>query len=228
MKKALAILVAVMLMATVCMTASAGACALKLADVEVEEGTATVEVPMTITANDGIFGFVAEVSYDADVVEYTGVTAGELFTVTPNPQDGMVKLVIESKDVTASVTDTGVDAVVLSFNVKGAAGDTAEITAVLPDAESNINADGDNVDTTIEAGSVSIIAKAEPSTSETKPSETKASETEATEASATEAEPTDAPATEPTDAPATGSAIPAAAIVLAAASAAVLTFARKK
>ena len=228
MKKALAILVAVMLMATVCMTASAGACALKLADVEVEEGTATVEVPMTITANDGIFGFVAEVSYDPAVVEYANVTAGELFTVTPNPQDGMVKLVIESKDVTASVTDTGVDAVVLSFNVKGAAGDTAEITAVLPDAESNINADGDNVDTTIEAGSVSIIAKAEPSTSETKPSETKASETEATEASATEAEPTDAPATEPTDAPATGSAIPAAAIVLAAASAAVLTFARKK
>ena len=227
MKKVLAILVAVMLMATVCMTASAdAACALKLADVEVEEGTATVDVPMTITANDGIFGFVAEVSYDASILEYTGVAAGELFTVTPNAQDGMVKLVVESKDVTASVTETGVDAVVLSFNVKGAAGDTAEITAVLPDAESNINADGDNVLTTIEAGSVAIVAAAEPS--ETEPVVTEPSETKATEASATEASATDAPATEPTDAPATGSAIPAAAIVLAAASAAVLGFARKK
>ena len=240
MKKALAILVSVMLMATICMTASASVCTLKLADVEVEEGTATVEVPMTITANDGIFGFLAEVTYDSSVVEFASVAAGDLFTVTPNPQDGSVKLVVEGKDVAASVTETGIDAVVLTFNVVGAAGDTAAIEATLPDPENNINADGDNVDTTIAAGSVSIVAAAEPSEEPTQPTQPSEEPTEPSEepTQPTQA-PTQAPTTAPTQAPtqapannngvpSTGSVIPAAAVVLASASAAVLCFARKK
>ena len=249
MKKALAILVAVMMMATICMTASAGSFAMKIADKEIEEGTATVDVPVQITANTGIFGFVAEISFDTSILTYKTVAAGELFTVTPNEKEpGVVKVVVESKDVTADVTATSGDVIVLSFDVKGAAGDVANLTATLPDADSNIDTNGDNVDTTIAAGSVSIVAAAEPSASETTPSVTEPSATEpsATEPSATEpsaTEPSEAPATQPTAAPttaptaapttnaavpSTGSMIPAAAVVLASASAAVLCFARKK
>ena len=224
MKKLIAILVAVMLMATVCMTASAGSFAMKIADVEVEEGATTVDVPVNVTANDGIWGFIIEVTYDNSILTYKNATAGASFNVLPNEKAAdTVKLVFDAKDM-SDVTSTDA-VVVLTFDVKGAAGDVAAISASIPDAESNINADGDNVDTTIAAGSVSIKAK------ETKPSETPA--TKPSEAPATK--PSEAPATQPSVAPtttsatpSTGSMIPAAAVVLASASAAVLCFARKK
>ena len=231
MKKALAILVAVMLMATACMTASAASCTMAFDAVEVEEGTATVDVPLNITANDGIWGFIVEASFDPALLEFTAATAGGDFNLLANTDkaaEGTIKLVFDAKDM-SDVTATNTVAT-LSFNVKGAAGDVAAITANLPDAESNINADGDNVDLTVADGSVTITEKAaEPSESEPAATETEPAATE-TEPAATEPAATDAPvATDaPTDAPATGSAIPAAAIVLAAASAAVLTFARKK
>ena len=216
MKKVLAILVAVMLMATVCMTASAGSFAMKIADVEVEEGATTVDVPVNVTANDGIWGFIIEVTYDNSILTYKNATAGASFNVLPNEKAAdTVKLVFDAKDM-SDVTSTDA-VVVLTFDVKGAAGDVAAISASIPDAESNINADGDNVDTTIDAGSVSIKAK------ETKPS------------TAPTTKPSEAPATQPSVAPtttsatpSTGSMIPAAAVVLASASAAVLCFARKK
>ena len=244
MKKALAILVAVMMMATICMTASAGSFAMKIADVTVEEGTTSVDVPVNVTANDGIWGFIIEVTYDNSILTYKNATAGASFNVLPNEKAAdTVKLVFDAKDM-SDVTSTDA-VVVLTFDVAGAAGDVAAISASIPDAESNINADGDNVDTTIAAGSVSIKEKAVPSEpSETEPSETEPSATEpsatepsATEPSATEpsAQPTAAPTTAPTAAPttnaavpSTGSMIPAAAVVLASASAAVLCFARKK
>ena len=216
MKKVLAILVAVMLMATACMTASAGSFAMKIADVEVEEGTTSVDVPVNVTANDGIWGFIIEVTYDNSILTYKNATAGASFNVLPNEKAAdTVKLVFDAKDM-SDVTSTDA-VVVLSFDVNGAAGDVAEISASIPDVESNINADGDNVDTTIAAGSVSIKAK------ETKPS------------TAPTTKPSEAPATQPSVAPtttsatpSTGSMIPAAAVVLASASAAVLCFARKK
>ena len=244
MKKALAILVAVMMMATICMTASAGSFAMKIADVTVEEGTTSVDVPVNVTANDGIWGFIIEVTYDNSILTYKNAAAGASFNVLPNEKAAdTVKLVFDAKDM-SDVTSTDA-VVVLTFDVAGAAGDVAAISASIPDAESNINADGDNVDTTIAAGSVSIKEKAVPSEpSETEPSETEPSATEpsatepsATEPSATEpsAQPTAAPTTAPTAAPttnaavpSTGSMIPAAAVVLASASAAVLCFARKK
>ena len=210
MKKAIAILVAVMLMATACMTASAASCTMAFDAVEVEEGTTTVDVPLNVTANDGIWGFIVEASFDPALLEFTAATAGGDFNLLANTDkaaEGTIKLVFDAKDM-SDVTATNTVAT-LSFNVKGAAGDVAAITANLPDAESNINADGDNVDLTVADGSVTITEKT-------------------TAASTTTTTATDAPATEPTDAPATGSTIPAAAIVLAAASAAVLTFARKK
>ena len=242
MKKALAILVAVMMLATICMTASAGSFAMKIADVTVEEGTTTVDVPVNVTANDGIWGFIIEVTYDNSILTYKNAAAGASFNVLPNEKAAdTVKLVFDAKDM-SDVTST--DAVaVLTFDVAGAAGAVAAISASIPDAESNINADGDNVDTTVAAGSVSIVAAAAPVT---QPS---AQPTEPTEPSEEPTEPSEAPATQPTAAPATtaptaapvttaptaapttnaavpstGSMIPAAAVVLASASAAVLSY----
>lgn len=225
MKKALAILVAVMLMATVCMTASAGAVSMAFGAVEVEEGTATVDVPLNITANEGIFGFIVDVTFDPAVVEFAKATKGDAFNVLPNADkaaEGTVKLVIDAAEV-ANVTSTGV-AATLTFNVKGAAGATSDIVATLPDAESNIDVDGENVDLTVANGSVKVNAKAAPITTTKKDTAPTKGDVAPT-APAVTAAPT---ATTAPAAPATGSAIPAAAIVLAAASAAVLTFARKK
>ena len=218
MKKALAILVAVMLIATVCMTASAASCTLAFGTVEVAEGTATVDVPLNITANDGIWALIVEASYDTSKLEFVSAAApsdGGFNLLANELTAGTVKLVFDAKEM-ANVTATGAIAT-LTFNVKAAAGDEIAIAANLPDAESNINVDGDNVDVTAAAGAVKVVAAAAPS------------ETEAPTQAPTEA-PTEAPVapTEAKDAPATGSVIPAAAIVLAAASAAVLGFARKK
>ncbi|MCQ2404487.1 MAG: hypothetical protein MJ083_00635 [Clostridia bacterium] len=243
MKKALAILVAVMMLATICMTASAGSFAMKIADVTVEEGTTTVDVPVNVTANDGIWGFIIEVTYDNSILTYKNAAAGASFNVLPNEKAAdTVKLVFDAKDM-SDVTST--DAVaVLTFDVAGAAGAVAAISASIPDAESNINADGDNVDTTVAAGSVSIVAAAAPVTEPSEePTQPSAQPTEPTEPSEEPTEPSEAPATQPTAAPttaptaapttnaavpSTGSMIPAAAVVLASASAAVLCFARKK
>ena len=218
MKKALAILVAVMLIATVCMTASAASCTLAFGTVEVAEGTATVDVPLNITANDGIWALIVEASYDTSKLEFVSAAApsdGGFNLLANELTAGTVKLVFDAKEM-ANVTATGAIAT-LTFNVKAAAGDEIAIAANLPDAESNINVDGDNVDVTAAAGAVKVVAAAAPS------------ETEAPTQAPTAA-PTEAPVapTEAKDAPATGSVIPAAAIVLAAASAAVLGFARKK
>ena len=226
MKKVIAILVAVMLMATVCMTASASSCTMAFAAVEVEEGTTTVAVPLNITANDGIWSFIVEASYDTSKLEFTGADSGEGFELLANEATaGTVRLAVNGKG-TDNVTTTGV-AAVLNFNVKGVAGDVADITASLPDAGSNINADFEDVDVTVANGSVKVIEKATKAPETTKtPDTTKA--TEATDAPETTAAPTTAAPTDAPVAPATGSVIPAAAIVLATASAAVLTFARKK
>lgn len=232
MKKALAILVSALLVMSLCVTASAGSFALAFDNVEVEEGTADVTVPLNITANDGIWAFILEVTYDTSVLTFQKAEA-PAFNVTPNEATpGTVKLVFDAKEM-ANVTDASGAVANLSFAVVGAAGTESAIAATCPDPASNIDVDFNDIETSVAAGSVKIVEKAtEPSATETEPSETEpteASETEASETEATEA--TEATETEATDAPvspATGSAIPAAAIVLAAASAAVLGFARKK
>ena len=242
MKKALAILVAVMLMATACMSASAANFNMAIANVEVEEGTSEVNVPINVTANDGIWGFIIEVTYDNSILTYKNAVAGDAFNVLPNEKAAdTVKLVFDAKDM-SNVTSTDPVAV-LTFAVSGAAGDTAAISASIPDAESNINADGDNVDTTVAAGSVSIIEKAAPVTDPTTaPTDPVVTDPVVTDPVVTDpidnpTQPTNAPATQPSVAPSatttsatpsTGSMIPAAAVVLASASAAVLCFARKK
>ena len=235
MKKALAILVSALLVMSLCVTASAGSFALAFDNVEVEEGTESVVVPLNITANDGIWAFILEVTYDTSVLTFQKAEA-PAFNVTPNEATpGTVKLVFDAKEM-ANVTDASGAVANLTFAVVGAAGTESAIAATCPDPASNIDVDFNDIETSVAAGSVKVVAAeepTEPSTSETEPTETEpteASETEPTETEPTEAPATDAPATTTAaeDAPATGSAIPAAAIVLAAASAAVLGFARKK
>ena len=222
MKKALAILVSALLVMSLCVTASAGSFALAFDNVEVEEGTESVVVPLNITANDGIWAFILEVTYDTSVLTFQKAEA-PAFNVTPNEATpGTVKLVFDAKEM-ANVTDASGAVANLTFAVVGAAGTESAIAATCPDPASNIDVDFNDIETSVVAGSVKVVAAEEPpepSTSETEPTETEPTEAPATDAPAT--------TTAAEDAPATGSAIPAAAIVLAAASAAVLTFARKK
>ncbi len=235
MKKVLAILVSALLVMSLCVTASAASFALAFDNVEVEEGTAQVVLPLNATTNDGIWAFIIEMTYDTSALTFNKAEA-PAFNVTPNEKEpGLVKLVFDAKEM-ANVTDTGVIANV-TFDVKGGVGSYA-VSATCPDPASNIDVDFADVNTEVAAGSVNIIAKTEPS--ETEPSETEPSETEPSEEPT---EPSEAPATQPTAAPttaptaapttnaavpSTGSMIPAAAVVLASASAAVLCFARKK
>ena len=225
MKKALAILVSLMLIMSLCVTASAGSFSLAFDTVEVEEGTASVDVPLNITANDGIWAFILEVTYDTEVLAFTKAEA-PAFNITPNEATpGTVKLVFDAKEM-ANVTDASGAVATLSFDVKGAAGTESAIAATCPDPASNIDVDFAEIETSVAAGAVKIVA---PTTEA--PIETTEAPAETTEAPA---ETTAAPATTTTAAttapiaPPTGSAIPAAAMVLAVASAAVLTFARKK
>ena len=215
MKKALAILVSLMLIMSLCVTASAGSFALAFDTVEVEEGTSTVDVPLNITANDGIWAFILEVTYDTEVLTFTKAEA-PAFNITPNEATpGTVKLVFDAKEM-ANVTDASGAVATLSFDVKGAAGTESAIAATCPDPASNIDVDFAEIETSVAAGAVKIVAPTE-------------APTEAPTAAPTTA-PTEAPTAAPTAAPTpvTGSAIPAAAVVLASASAAVLCFARKK
>ena len=220
MKKALAILVSALLVMSLCVTASAGSFALAFDTVEVEEGTSTVDVPLNITANDGIWAFILEVTYDTEVLTFTKAEA-PAFNITPNEATpGTVKLVFDAKEM-ANVTDASGAVATLSFDVKGAAGTESAIAATCPDPASNIDVDFAEIETSVAAGAVKIVA---PTTEA--PIETTEAPVVTTEAPA---ETTAAPTTTAAPvAPATGSAIPAAAMVLAVASAAVLGFARKK
>lgn len=266
MKKVLAILVSALLVMSLCVSASAASFSLAFDTVDVEEGTAQVVLPLKATANDGIWAFIIEMTYDTSVLAFNKAEA-PAFNVTPNEKaPGLVKLVFDAKEM-VNVTDTGVIANI-TFDVKGAAGTSSAVAATCPDPASNIDVDFADVETSVAAGAVNIVAKAvptEPSVEPTEPTEPSEEPTEPTEPtepseepSEEPTEPTDEPIVEPTDepieeptdaptaapttaptvaptaaptsngAPSTGSVIPAAAVVLAAASAAVLCFARKK
>ena len=228
MKKVLAILVSALLVMSLCVSASAASFSLAFDTVDVEEGTAQVVLPLKATANDGIWAFIIEMTYDTSVLTFNKAEA-PAFNVTPNEKaPGLVKLVFDAKEM-ANVTDSGVIANI-TFDVKGAAGTSSAVAATCPDPASNIDVDFTDVETSVAAGAVNIVAKAEPS--ETEPSATEPSATEPTEPSVAPTNNTTAPTAAPTtnnnSTPSTGAAIPAAAVVLASASAAVLCFARKK
>ena len=238
MKKVLAILVSALLVMSLCVSASAASFSLAFDTVDVEEGTAQVVLPLKATANDGIWAFIIEMTYDTSVLTFNKAEA-PAFNVTPNEKaPGLVKLVFDAKEM-ANVADTGVIANV-TFDVIGAAGSSSAVAATCPDPASNIDVDFTDVETSVAAGAVNIVAKAEPSETEPSAEPTEPS-AEPTEPSAEPTEPsvaptnnTTAPTVAPTAAPttsgtpSTGAAIPAAAVVLASASAAVLCFARKK
>ena len=235
MKKAIAILIsALMVMSIFCLSASAAAFDLAIGSVEGAAGE-TVVVPVTANANAGIQSFQFELAYDAALtlvnVEDTKVFDGMLINKDANP------IVIQDaqSDITSNSTATGVFANV-SFTIPAdaAEGTVYEITGT-PAASSCIDCDFNEIETAIAAGSIKVVAKAEP-TDPTQPSEEPADPTEPSEEPAEPTQPSEAPVN-PTDAPvapttapaspATGSALPVAAIVLAVSSAAVLTIARK-
>ena len=116
-----------------------------------------------------------------------------------------------------------------TFTVKAGAaeGAVADITVTFNE-NNQCDADMNNVPMTVNNGSVTVAKAEEPTTAA--PATTTAAPTEPTKTPVTDAPTTTAaPATTGTGAsPDTGSALPIAAIVLAAGSAAVLTFARKK
>ncbi len=233
MKKAIAILIsALMVMSIFCLSASAAAFDIAIGSVEGAAGE-TVVVPVTANANAGIQSFQFELAYDAALtlvnVEDTKVFDGMLINKDANP------IVIQDaqSDITSNSTATGVFANV-SFTIPAdaAEGTVYEITGT-PAASSCIDCDFNEIETAIAAGSIKVVAKADPTepskeepTDPTQPSE---EPTEPTQPSEAPVNPTDAPVA-PTTAPAspaTGSALPVAAIVLAVSSAAVLTIARK-
>ena len=222
MKKVFAILVTLVLMMSVCMSASAATFSMAFDTVEVEEGTASVTLPLNATVNDGVWAFIIEMTYDTTVLTFDKAEA-DAFNITPNEKEpGLVKLVFDAKEM-ANVTTTGVIANV-TFKVIGAAGTSSEVAATCPDPASNIDVDFTELETSVAPGSVSIVAAA-PSETEPTPTETEPAPTEPAPTTVPTEAPTQAP-TNPT--PVTGSAIPTAAVVLASASAAVLCFARKK
>lgn len=83
----------------------------------------TVKVPIEFTGNPGAMGFLFDISYDADSLEYITYEKGELLSdCEVSGGDGALKLLSVENE---NITDDGVMAYI-SFKVKdGASGDCA-------------------------------------------------------------------------------------------------------
>jgi len=235
MKKILAIALSALLLMTVCASLSASAddgFVVSLANAEAAAGE-EVAVNFVVDANAGIWAVALDVAYDTSILTLKSVTFGPDLSELGflGVEEGAETFQLNGTPAGFdNVTGTGVMATA-TFVVADTAkvGDKADITVTFNE-NNMINADGDNVATTVNNGSVTVVEKTVPTTEPT------TAPTEAPIVTEPTTAPTEAPAdtdvtTAPTTAPvapATGSALPIAAIVLAAGSAAVLTFARKK
>ena len=241
MKKILAIALSALLLMTVCASLSAsadGGFVVSLGNVEAAAGE-DVAVNFTVDSNSGIWAVALDVAYDTSILTLKSVTFGPDLSELGflGVEEGAETFQLNGTPAGFdNVTGTGVMATA-TFAVKDTAkaGDKADITVTFNE-NNMINADGDNVATTVNNGSVKVIEKTvEPSQepTSTEPSTEPSSTEPSTEPSSTE-EPAESEAPAASEKPAdttspdTGSALPVAAIVLAAGSAAVLTFARKK
>lgn len=236
MKKILAIALSALLLMTVCASLSASAddgFVVSLANAEAAAGD-EVAVNFVVDANAGIWAVALDVAYDTSILTLKSVTFGPDLSELGflGVEEGAETFQLNGTPAGFdNVTGTGVMATA-TFVVADTAkvGDKADITVTFNE-NNMINADGDNVATTVNNGSVTVVEKkpvpTEPAPTEPAPTEPAPTEPAPTEPTPTEPAPTNAPTTAPV-APATGSALPIAAIVLAAGSAAVLTFARKK
>ena len=229
MKKILAFALSALLLLTVCASLSASADAGIAISVDKATGAAgeDVVVNFNVDSNSGFWGLSLDVAYDTSVLTLKKVDFADAFKAEAGflpVEAGAEKFTINAaaNSLTENVTLTGVLATATFTIAEGATeGAVADITVTFNE-NNQIDVDMNNVPTTVSAGSVTV-KKAEETTKA--PEDT----TKAPEDTTKAPEDTTAAPTQGTDkAPDTGSALPIAAIVLAAGSAAVLTFARKK
>ena len=81
------------------------------------EKSQTVEVPVTVAANDGFVGAQLYFEFDASVLTYVGYSNGELLDECDvNLVNGQLRCIVINDDVTKNVKDAGV-LVTLKFKV---------------------------------------------------------------------------------------------------------------
>ena len=161
MKKVLSVLLCFAMAATlfsvVSAAASAGSVSMKLGDVKTTAGH-FVDVPLTVTQNDGILTYLIEIHFDTSKLEFVSARqVDDGFDVVINTQKldkGIVRVVGSSATV-FDVTSIGVFDI-FTFKAKAGVEGAVAITANLPDADSNLNQNCRNVDLTVEDGSVEI------------------------------------------------------------------------
>ena len=112
----------------------------------------TVKIPIEFTGNPGAMGFLFDISYDADLLEYITYEKGELLSdCEVSGGDGALKLLsVENEDITKD----GVMAYI-SFKVKdGASGDCA--VKIVCDENSVCNYDEESIAVETSDGKVTV------------------------------------------------------------------------
>ena len=133
-----------------------GQVALAFADVEVEKGNASVTVPLNVGANDGIWAFLLDLSYDPDVLTFDTAEAEEFYITPCEFEPGKVRLFFDAKGM-ADMTDAFCTVATVSFDVIGDAGDESVLAAACPNPSSNIDVDYTEIQAGVEFGSVKIV-----------------------------------------------------------------------
>lgn len=112
----------------------------------------TVKIPIEFTGNPGAMGFLFDISYDADSLEYISYEKGELLSdCEVSGGDGALKLLsVENEDI----TDDGVMAYI-SFKIKdGVSGDFA--VKIVCDENSVCNYDEESIAVETSDGKVTV------------------------------------------------------------------------
>lgn len=120
----------------------------------------TVKVPVAIERNPGVFSVRMEIAYDAENLEFTGVSDGMFKADTTNASahDGVITVFVES-DTVENVTGDGV-AFYLNFTAKADKDAEYALEAAVI-ADSTINAAGDEVMTIANDGKIIMKSHAE-------------------------------------------------------------------
>ena len=160
MKKVLAILVStVLLLSILCISAPAAPAAfdVSLGTVSASAGS-TVDVPITVNNNTGIWGFQFTVSYDANALNLDGITVDQAWSnmgimdIASGANPGSVQGMASSFNNSTATGSMGI----LHFTVKqgATAGDYALETAWRPN--DCIDADSNEVQTNVTPGKITV------------------------------------------------------------------------
>ena len=126
-------------------------------NVEIDTNASTVEVPLNITQNDGVWAFLMDMSYDTELLKFDKVES-EKFNITPyESTPGSVRMLFDAKEI-ANVTDVNTQVAVFTFSVVGNEYDGFEamIHGLCPDPASNIDVTYNEVEMSIASGSVTM------------------------------------------------------------------------